>query len=241
MAKAKTDEKGPSEVQEYAIPIILPGKGKGKKRRHSMSVVVPTVLELEVTVRGYSLLVNRFPEYAIQEIEDKQSGKAKAKKPPKDPIHQYEQAKYKDDDGNECFIGEGFRRSFVEAAVTLSDVSKASLNRELVVTQELIPLEYDTVFMRRDVVKIGAGVSKKTDLRYRPCYLNWSCKVPVRLILNETTLERACSIFKMAGLSIGVGDWRPGAPKGGPFGTYDVEQVEVVSGNVEIQGLEKAA
>lgn len=62
--------------------------------------------------------------------------------------------------------------------------------------------------------------------RYRPYFRRWAAVVPVEIdptALDKNTLE---AIFRAAGRSVGVGDWRPSSPKNpGKYGRFQVESV----------------
>lgn len=75
--------------------------------------------------------------------------------------------------------------------------------------------------MREDMVKIG-GISKVSDLRYRPMFRNWKMKLHIKLNENAGyTIEQIVNYINMAGFMNGIGEWR--AEKDGQFGMFHVE------------------
>lgn len=64
--------------------------------------------------------------------------------------------------------------------------------------------------------------TRKKNIRVRPMFRNWSiagwCEVDDPLITQDVIQ----SAFDIAGRRVGLGDWRPGTPKPGPFGTFKV-------------------
>ena len=75
--------------------------------------------------------------------------------------------------------------------------------------------------MREDMVKIG-GVSKVSDLRYRPMFKNWKMKLTISYNANAgMTFEQITNYINMAGFMNGIGEWRP--EKYGQFGMFHVE------------------
>lgn len=75
-----------------------------------------------------------------------------------------------------------------------------------------------------DMVKIG-GVSKVSDLRYRPYFNNWSMRLEVEYTVNsQITFEQIVNGIEYAGAMNGIGEWR--IERDGPYGKFHVENVE---------------
>jgi len=235
MARAKKQEKV-VKMSDVSVPVITGRTAKGRAQKVDINVPIPAYIELMVHVRGTEggeLLTNKLND----DILSDNPAEAKLKKQHRLPAEVYERSKYLDAEGNDCIPGDNWRRCFADAAVTMDGVSKASLHREMVILDEMPRLDYKDVYMRRDMGR-DSGVNRAPRLIFRAAYRGWECKIPVRIMLNETTFERAVALFKMAGLCIGIGDWRPGAPKGGSKGTFDVVSVEVIGGTVTIKELQ---
>ena len=64
-------------------------------------------------------------------------------------------------------------------------------------------------------------------MRARPRLDAWACDLEI--ILDETlvAVEVLQKVMNAAGKKVGVGDYRPGCKKPGPFGTYGVEILEI--------------
>jgi hypothetical protein len=79
--------------------------------------------------------------------------------------------------------------------------------------------------MRRDVVRVGKRGSKDPDIRYRPCYDDWS--VTFRLVFEpkQIPVKLLYHLIRRAGTSVGLCEWRPEGPggKGGQFGRFDLK------------------
>jgi len=77
---------------------------------------------------------------------------------------------------------------------------------------------------REDMVKIG-GVSKTSDLRYRPSYVDWKIDLIVTLIDTGTfTMESIINAINLGGYMNGIGEWR--MERDGDFGRFHVELTE---------------
>lgn len=68
-----------------------------------------------------------------------------------------------------------------------------------------------------------APVGQSKHVRVRPRFDDWAFSVAVEVWDEQITDDILTSIFSIAG-GLGVGDWRPSAPKSpGPYGRYAVE------------------
>ena len=74
---------------------------------------------------------------------------------------------------------------------------------------------------KEDMVKIG-GVSKTSDLRYRPMFENW--RMELTILYNENSkykFEQIVNAINQGGFCCGIGEWRP--ERDGQFGMFHVE------------------
>jgi hypothetical protein len=73
-----------------------------------------------------------------------------------------------------------------------------------------------SLFVRR------ARVGTKKHIRVRPRFDNWSTVGQIMILDKQITVDKVLPmILDIAGRLKGLGDWRPGGPKPGPFGTFD--------------------
>ena len=74
--------------------------------------------------------------------------------------------------------------------------------------------------MREDMVRIGKGLNKTSNLAYRGQFTHWAIKVSGRF--NSTVLSAQALAFLLAeaGMGIGIGEWRN--EKKGIFGSFRV-------------------
>lgn len=74
---------------------------------------------------------------------------------------------------------------------------------------------------REDMVKIG-GVSKTSDLRYRPIFKEWKMVLNIQYNASSSiTWEQIVNGINTAGFMNGIGEWRP--EKDGQYGRFHVE------------------
>ncbi len=183
------------------------------------------------------LVVHKWAEKSIKEMQDKQAGIKIKNKPPREPVTEFEQAKYiigeKDGKPIHGFPAVGFKCCAVEAARQVDGLTMVGTTGMFHVlgvddTNEFIEIESpEEPIMRTDPVKIGSGPNRTSDLRYRPEYRNWSAKIPVLFNPSVITEESLVNLFNIAGFAVGVGEWRP-ARKGnkGMFKVVKVERAE---------------
>lgn len=140
---------------------------------------------------------------------------------------------YHDDDIGPYIPGEAVQAMLVEGS------RKAKQGREFVsvsVEEDRIPIQYkgprdrDELWAdERFVSTVGVKVGQARVMRTRPIFRNWTLQFTVTLedgaSVNPGDVERALT---SAGRLVGIGDWRPGSPRGGRHGRFTVEAFEEV-------------
>lgn len=184
-----------------------------------LAEIKPRTVVLHI-VGDSPLIVHNWSEKAKKEIRDKQQGKARLKKEPKDPQAEYEGAFYRLSDGSPGITTIAFKAAAVDAATQVGGLTKTFLRGAFHTLGELVQIQSDPPIMREDMVRVGMGTA---DMRYRPEFRNWSVDLVVRFNPNSITLDQLVSLFNMAGFACGVGEWRPS--RDGQFGTFHVDGV----------------
>lgn len=192
----------------------------------------PSVIEIPpIEVRTYvfriigdsPLICHAWSQKAKLEMLDKQMGKARGKKEPKNPDQDYEGAFYRLPDGAPGFPTIAFKAAAVNAARQVEGLTMTFLRGAFHTVGELVAIE-GTPRMREDMVRVGMGTA---DIRFRPEWAEWTINLVVRLNTRSLTLEQLVHLFNQAGFSVGVGEWRP--EKDGRNGMFHVEGVQEVS------------
>lgn len=165
------------------------------------------------------LICHAWSKKAKQEMLDKQMGKARGKKEPKNPDRDYEDAFYRLEDGTPGFPTIAFKAAAVNASRQVDGLKMTFLRGAFHTVGELVAIE-GVPRMREDAVKI----QMTSDLRYRPEFPEWAVNLEVRLNTRALTLEQLIHLFNQAGFSAGVGEWRP--ERNGAFGMFHVEGVQ---------------
>ncbi len=84
--------------------------------------------------------------------------------------------------------------------------------------KDLNKLAQDGRFVHRAAVKVGAAKVMRT----RPIFTSWSVEFTICFDESIMDLEQIIQSLDNAGKLVGVGDWRPGAPRGGNFGRFEL-------------------
>lgn len=218
MGQSKGDDK--AEVHPSAAAIQI-------DRIASETVAVP--------ILGTApLIIHNFSAKAKKQMLDAQQGRKKVKVI-RNPEAEYEAAFYRTKDGY-GFPVTGFKGATIGAARFYDkSISMTALRQFLFMhgeisendPQALVPIVGEP-YMREDVVRLG-GASRSADLRYRPCFPEWSAVLIVTYVVSSISRESVLSLVDAGGM-LGVGEWRP--ERRGEFGTYQIDptrNVEVVN------------
>lgn len=184
-------------------------------------ITIPPIEIKTITLRivGDSpLICHAWSQKAKQEMLDKQMGKARGKKEPKDPNRDYADAFYRLEDGTPAFPTIAFKAAAVNASRQVDGLKMTFLRGAFHTVGELVAIE-GVPRMREDPVKIQLT----SDLRYRPEFWPWSVNLKIRLNTRALTLEQLFHLFNQAGFSAGVGEWRP--ERNGAFGMFHTEGI----------------
>ena len=123
-------------------------------------------------------------------------------------------------DGQQGFPAVAFKAAAVDACSHVADITKVTARGAFHIIGDMIPLQYESVTMQQDMVRIGMGTA---DVRIRPRYDGWSVTFDLRYNANVISLEQLALLFDTAGFSIGVGEWRP--QKDGSYGMFECASV----------------
>jgi hypothetical protein len=140
---------------------------------------------------------------------------------------------YHDDDIGPYLPGEALQTMLVEGS------RKAKQGREFVsvsVEEDRVPLKYKGPRDRdglwndeRFVHTVAAKVQAARVMRTRPLFRGWKATFTITIeddaTINPEDVERALCV---AGRVVGLGDWRPGSPRGGRYGRFSVDKFEQI-------------
>lgn len=217
------------------------------KKTESIIEIKPLKIEhRQVTIVGDTpLIVHAWSEKAKKEMLEKQQKKTKtSSKDIRDPFAEFMNALYwitpkPEEDTEEAFanaVMNGAKFGFPVTAV--KQAAQSTLYRLGVIQNQMVMRgaffikgigdnqlgEIITPYppeCREDMVKIG-GISKTSDLRYRPCFNEWKMILDIEYnASSDITFEQIVNGINTAGFMNGIGEWRP--EKDGPYGRFHVE------------------
>lgn len=164
------------------------------------------------------LIVHRFGESAIKAIQDSQGGAARLKKQPRDPEREFREALYliagteqhRYGDLAQCRFGfpaRAIKRSLVTAGQRFADEKGTELMGLFSPLATMIEITGSPPTMGSDMVRLG-GPSRVTSIAYRPYFADWRMQVPLEFLSDLLTLPQLLNLVRLAGMTVGLGDWR---------------------------------
>lgn len=208
-----------------------------KKEENNIEVELKPIKikEAVIKIKGKTpLIVNNFSEKSKQQIIDSQMKKTKTKEV-RNPIEDFMRANYwltemPEDFTIEAFneaINNGAKFGFPAKGIKASIVSgayrngytkdKVSLYGAFLIPEEYVTIDYESVEMRKDYVRIAHG---GTDVRFRPQFNNWSMTFTIQYNENVYSIGQIINFINLGGFSCGLGEQR--IEKGGNNGSYEV-------------------
>lgn len=110
----------------------------------------------------------------------------------------------------------GFQQGALVRNAGSGDLSKTTARGAFHIDGEFVTLE-GIPTPREDMARVGMGTA---DLRYRAEFKSWQATLKIKYNARVVTPAQIVNLFKLAGFSNGIGDWRPA--RGGSFGTFSV-------------------
>lgn len=200
-----------------------------KQEEKEVSIPSLKVAVCELLVEGDSgLISHKFSGKSERQMQEKQAGKPKDKKAPRDPEQEFKDSLHVIRPGVYGFPACGFKAAAVAACRYVEDLSMAFTKGAFYVMGDLVEITGKAPVPRQDYVRIGQ-MGSSTDLRYRGEFpAGWQAKLTIRYNAAVIQPAQLAHLFNVAGFAVGVGDWRPGSPKssGGNHGMFHVVGAE---------------
>lgn len=194
-----------------------------KPEQKVLNIKMVNVQRIEFRIYGTSpLIVHQWSQKALKQLEKTKEEKKIDKQRAglaRTPQEDYEASMYRLSDGGHGFPAIGLKKAVVSAAND-SGMQQTMARRLLHVEEEergLVRIHGEPS-MRCDTVRVGTGMNRPADLRYRAEYSQWWAKVVVRYNAEIITESQLLALFEAAGFSVGIGEWRP--EKNGSYGTF---------------------
>lgn len=182
-----------------------------------------TVIVHVVGVRP--LILARMSEKARQELLSPRGRKTAADKQANlkhNPLEEYRASAYTLPDDAPTLLAimsSAFKGAMATAALDLPDTKKAQIGRLVWVENDYTPI-YGVPRLFMSITR-SADINHTPDVRTRAIVPEWACRLEVgfvRPLLNEQSIF---NLLYAAGITVGVGDWRPEKGKG-TFGSFVV-------------------
>jgi hypothetical protein len=189
--------------------------------------------ELNVCVLGTSpIILNRMSEKAKRELlmpKGRKTAVEKATSLKHHPMDEYRASAYTlrgDAPTLLAMLATSFKGAMATAALDLPGAKKAQIGRLTYVNGDYVPL-FGVPQLFMSVVR-SADMNKTPDVRTRAIVPKWACKLSVTYIKPLMRPNAVANLLAAAGMSIGVGDWRPEKGKGnyGQFQIVDADNPE---------------
>lgn len=115
-----------------------------------------------------------------------------------------------------------FKKAMVSACRLVQGITMILVKSAIRVPDGFLPLKYDKLIMREDMVRVGTPPRTTADLRYRGEFTKWSAELPIRFMKNVINVEQIVNLLNHAGFGVGVCEDRP-EKSSGVHGTFSVE------------------
>lgn len=185
---------------------------------HASSVIIeraPTAsVALEITGTA-PLIQNAFSQKALEQMLRKHMGIG-VEREKKKPSEVVEAAIIRNLEGKACIPPTAIKKAMLTASKMVK-LQKTSLRVQLYVEGQSIPITYEKMSPRMDMVRTS-GMSRTPDVRFRPIFEGWKARLILQFA-DTLQVQTVVDLLDRAG-NVGVGEWRP--EKDGSFGTFRV-------------------
>lgn len=117
------------------------------------------------------------------------------------------------------FMASGFKGAMCTAALDLPGTKKAQIGRLVYVVGDYVAV-YGKPYLLMSVVR-SADINRTPDIRTRVIVPRWACQIDVRYVTSLLSAQAITNLLAAAGVTCGVGDWRPEKGKGS-YGQFEV-------------------
>ncbi len=140
-----------------------------------------------------------------------------------DPIAEFQASPYTFTDETMptllAVMASAFKGAICNAALDLPGTKKAQIGRLVIVENDYVPL-YGTPKLFMSVVR-SADMNRTPDIRSRAIVARWGCSISIRFVEPILKTQSIINLLSAAGVTVGVGDWRPEKGKGS-YGQFKV-------------------
>lgn len=190
--------------------------------------------ELECYIVGTSpLILNRMSEKAKHELlmpKGRKSAIDKATTLKHMPIAEYRASAYTLKDESRpmllALLSTAFKGAIRSAALDMPGAKKAQIGRLTYIAGEFVGI-YGLPKLFMSVTR-SADMNRTPDVRTRAIVPEWACRITITYVQPLIRAQAVANLLAAAGITIGVGDWRPekGAGSYGQFRIVDKDDAD---------------
>lgn len=186
---------------------------------------------IKVHVLGTSpLILHRMADKALHELllpAGRRTAADRAQTLKHNPIEEYRAAALTVPSGPTLLglLSTAFKGAMMTAALAVPGVRKTEIGRLVFVEGESVPV-YGEPRLFMSVVR-SADMNRTPDIRTRPIVPRWAAELLVTFVAPLITEQSVVNLLAAAGVTAGVGDWRPEKGKGS-YGQFDVVNADDV-------------
>lgn len=222
-------------------------KSKSPSQSEISDVLRVTTGTFDCYIMGTSpLILNRMSQKAKHELllpRGRKTAVEKATTLKHQPVDEYRASPYtlKDPDAPALLAlpSTAFKGALRAAALDMPGAKKAQIGRLTYIAGDYVPI-FGVPKLAMSIVR-SADMNRTPDVRTRAIVPEWACKLSVMFSQPLIRAQAVANLLAAAGLTIGVGDWRPekGAGSYGQFRLVGEDDPEfhriIVDGNREAQ------
>jgi len=194
-------------------------KTKNKKKMETI-ISLPNYEVTRVSIPIVNLtplIMHKWSQKAITEIEGKHKQVAKTAKGKRDFEAEFEATIYYDSDGDLCFPSIAFKKAMVRACSLTDGIPMTVARIAFFVCDEYVKLIKTTKpEMRVDPVRNSNGGA---DIRARAQINKWEANLSVEFNTAKVSADQIYNLVNIAGMAVGIGEWRP-EKTGNTFGRF---------------------
>lgn len=179
------------------------------------------------------LILNRMSEKAKRELlmpKGRKNAAERATTLKHVPVDEYRASAYRLSDPNAptllAILSTAFKGALRTAALDMPGAKKSQIGRLTYLAGEFVGI-YGLPRLFMSVTR-SADMNKTPDIRTRAIVPKWACRIQVTYIQPLIRAQAVANLLAAAGMTIGVGDWRPekGAGNYGQFRLTDTNDAE---------------
>lgn len=197
-------------------------------------ILTVTTRRIDFYIVGTSpLILNRMSEKAKRELlmpKGRKTAVEKATSLKHMPVDEYRASAYTMSDTSEptllAMLSTSFKGALRSAALDMPGAKKAQIGRLTYISGEFVGV-YGLPKLFMSITR-SADMNKTPDVRTRAIVPHWACRLTVTFVQPLIHAQAVANLLAAAGITIGVGDWRPekGAGSYGQFRIADKDDAE---------------